>query len=63
MYFVPQIADDELPIQFKRSKTPQNSTLYYQHQFMLLDEDTDEEDNEDGILVNINDLEDSSTGC
>ena len=66
MYFVSQISDDELPIQFKCSKTSQNSTLYYQHKFMLLDEDTDDdihnntattEDNEDGIWVNINDLE------
>ncbi|PWA50465.1 dnaJ subfamily C GRV2 [Artemisia annua] len=62
----PLISDDELPILFKRSKTSQNSTLYYQHKFMLLDEDTDDdihnntattEDNEVDIWVNINDLE------
>ncbi|PWA38153.1 hypothetical protein CTI12_AA581640 [Artemisia annua] len=66
-----EISDDDLPIQFKRSKTSQNSTLYYQHKFMLLDEDTDDdihnntattEDNEDGIWDHMVDIDGKLNG-
>ena len=62
--FVCQKSDDEGPIQFKRTKTLEETTIS-KNKYMLCDEDTDDENDQykvtsedeyDGVWININDL-------